>query len=76
MRYVSIALSYSLVDDSTNNKGSLANVMEKDKRRTEQVTFVICKTAMGSATSRLCASSTPTLALNDMSEDAFSRMLR
>ena len=40
--------------------------MEKDKRWTEQVTFVICKTTMGSATSRLCASSTPTLALNDI----------
>ena len=53
------------MDDSTNNNGSLANVKEKDKRRTEQVTFVIRKTIMGSATSRLCASSTPTLALND-----------
>ena len=41
--------------------------MEKDKRWMEQVTFVICKTTMmGSATSRLCASSTPTLALNDI----------
>ena len=44
----------------------MANVVEKDKRWMEQVTFVICKTTMGSATSRLCASSTPTLALNDI----------
>ena len=55
-----------MVDDSTDNKISLANVIEKDKRRTEKPTFVICKTPMGSATSRLCASSTPTLALNDI----------
>ena len=40
--------------------------MEKDKSWREQVTFVICKTTMGSATSRLCASSTLTLALNDI----------
>ena len=54
------------MDDSSNNESFLANVMEKDIRWTEQVTFVICKTTMGSATSRLCASSTPTLALNDI----------
>ena len=54
------------MDDSPTNKDSLVNVMEKDKRRTEQVTLVIRKTAMGSATSRLCASSTPTLTLNDI----------
>ena len=35
-------------------------------RQIMKVTFVICKTTMGSATSRLCASSTPTLALNDI----------
>ena len=64
--YVSITLSYYLVDDSSNNESFLANVMEKDKRWMEQVTFVICKITMGSATSRLCASSTPTLALNDI----------
>ena len=54
------------MDDSTNNKDSLANVKEKDKRQTENVTLVIRKTTMGSATSRVCASSTPTLALNDI----------
>ena len=54
------------MDDSSNNESFLANVMEKDKRWMEQVTFVICKITMGSATSRLCASSTPTLALNDI----------
>ena len=40
--------------------------MEKNKRWMEQVTFVICKITMGSATSHLCASSTPTLVLNDI----------
>lgn len=40
-------------------------VWEKDKRRTEPVTFVICNTTMGSATNRLCAILTPTLVLND-----------
>ena len=66
MQYLPITLPFFMVDDWTHFKISMVIVMARDKRLMDQVTFIICKTTMGNVASRLCTSSTPTLALSDI----------